>query len=655
MKRILAAILIAGLSAGSLTGCLRTGTGTAEAPAAETEAAAENAVDAEAEDTPVEEAPQLDEAARTAAEDLLAQAVDKSLIETRLESAGSLALRTLTYGEKDALSETIYLAGPDTYSAISYTDGAVTYCEIMRDGEDYYAAPDETGAMQVVDLIFADEKDWKRRVAENHDLWSFAPLADEVITACEESGDTTVVTTELTDPETVEGILAEAGADAFIYRTGSRLVSTYTISADGIFTAAQTDYVLEDGTVIPFERTEFEADTAQQIRFPFEELGAGIDPNVTRKITLVFYPGTEMSFTTIKVLPQHMNMTPVLPGDIGYDIYTNEACTDVFPGSDGIVNLTLYIVPNEPLPVEEEATVVYDDIEAEGDISEDQVKQFSALLTQNLVSSRVSSGASLGMNASYTTPDGKSRTLTAGCSADRHWIEAREGDAIVDACLFEDSTVTYNQVDDAGTSYIGCDVFESDDNWHAAMLENEDSLSTALMAGEILTSIETTDEAIVAVTEMTDEESIRLMGEAGIHGSGLTFDYTEGDTYRFTYTFDAESGAFISQTGTLVRADGTESDCSSISVETDYDVASYAFPYAELDGAIDPANTRTFTMVLDPGMDENITISKTLPKFVAILPVIGRESYTIYADEACTQEYTDTVDDLESDITIYIR
>ncbi len=652
MKKTIAALMIAGLMAGSLSGCIQTGSQTT-APAEDT--ASDQTEETTQEEESAEETPQLDEAAQNAAWDLLDQAVDMSLIENRLETSGNVAIRTMTYGEGASLSETIYLAAPDTYSAVSYTDGAVTYCEIMRDGETYLAATDESGEMKVVDLIFADEKDWKKRVVENHDLWSFSPMADEVVTACEETEEYTVITTELTDPETVEGILGENGGDAFIYRPDSRLVSTYTISADGYFTSAAMDYVLEDGTVIPFETTEFEADTPQRIEFPFEELNVGIDPGVTRKITLVFYPGTEDAFTTIKTLPQHMNLTPVLPGDTGYDIYTNESCTEIFGGSDGTVNLTLYIVPNAPLPVDEDVIVTYDDIEAAGAVEEEEARLFSTLLSQNLVSMLVSGDAGVGVQSAFTGSDGTQKTFLAGCAAERHWIELREGETIADACLFEDSTTTYTQTDDQGTFFIACDIFEDYDDWQAVLAENEDSLSVSLTEGEVLTSVETADDVTVAVTEITGEEALGQVAEAGIQASGLALTFEEGDFLRFTYTFDAESGAFISKTGSIVKEDGTETEVSRLTYEYDFDASAFVFPYTELDGGVNPEETRTFTMVLDPGRDENMTISRTVPKFVAILPVIARETYTIYADEACTEEYMDGADDLESDITIYIK
>ena len=644
--------MIAGLMAGSLSGCIQSGAQTA-APAADAVSEQTEEITPEAEAP--EEEPQLDETTRTAAEELLATAVDNSLIETRLASCGNIAIRTMTYGEGATLSETIYLAAPDTYSAISYTDGAVTYCEIMRDGENYTAMPDETGEMKVVDYIFSDEKDWKKRVVENHDLWSFSPMADEVITACEEDGDSTVITTELTDAETVEGILAEAGSGAFIYREGSKLISTYTISSDGIFTAAAISYVLEDGTVIPFEQTEFETDTAQHIEFPFAELNAGIDPEVTRKITLVFYPGDEKGYTTIKTLPQHMNLTPVLPGDTGYDIYTNESCTEIFGGSDGTVNLTLYIVPNAPLPVDEDEIVTYDDIEAAATVSEEDARRFVALLDQNQISSILSPESGLGVRSTFISADGKERTILAGCSPERHWIEERLDGTVTRASLFEDSTTTYTQVDDMGTFYIACDIFEDYDDWQAVLAENENSLSVSLTDGEVITSVETADDHITAVTEMTDAEAVSAMATAIAGSEDLTLAYEEGDTCRFTYTFDAESGAFISRTGSIVHEDDTVTEFETVTFEYGYDVTSYEYPYTELDGGVDPTQTRTFTMVLDPGQDENMTISRTLPKFVAILPVIAREEYTIYADEACTQEYMDGTDDLESDITLYIK
>ena len=129
----------------------------------------------------------------------------------------------------------------------------------------------------------------------------------------------------------------------------------------------------------------------------------------------------------------------------------------------------------------------------------------------------------------------------------------------------------------------------------------------------------------------------------------LGYEYQEGDTVEWTYQIDQDIDAFASSSAVLIQEDGTETDIFESHLNTEPE--EYVFS-PEILERLDNEDSRTVTVISDPGTENEKTVSETVGKGCAVSFYV--EGITLYKDEDCTEVSEDAAD-LESDLTLYVR
>lgn len=146
-------------------------------------------------------------------------------------------------------------------------------------------------------------------------------------------------------------------------------------------------------------------------------------------------------------------------------------------------------------------------------------------------------------------------------------------------------------------------IFDSEEAVQGAFAYALDSAPVLLPETEaLLETADTGDGRFVAVTEESDPELVAWALSENLFAGG--YEYAEGMTLRYEYTFDAETQDVLGIYTELTDAEGevllTQEDRFTYDIEP-YDPFAEGEPFAEYEAAArDPEQSRTITVVFDP-------------------------------------------------------
>ena len=159
---------------------------------------------------------------------------------------------------------------------------------------------------------------------------------------------------------------------------------------------------------------------------------------------------------------------------------------------------------------------------------------------------------------------------------------------------------------------------------------------------ENIVEIKTEDDMLVVTTESSSENTKKYMEIDGV-------EYTEGDYDVFQYVLDKDTYILHSYNRTLYHADGSSEKYTATDVKTNVERPEIVQKLYE---RLTSTDTRTVTLILNPGTENETSYSAATVKgerFVIVKP----EGYSyFYTDEECKEEYTGG-DDKTKDITLY--
>lgn len=159
---------------------------------------------------------------------------------------------------------------------------------------------------------------------------------------------------------------------------------------------------------------------------------------------------------------------------------------------------------------------------------------------------------------------------------------------------------------------------------------------------EKIQSITEAEDQITVASGMDRKNLKKVVGQEGLR------------SYESSYVMDAKTYALITATGIFAFDDGTIVDFAT---ECAYNTEMPEEINPFLEYASQTEDLRTVTMVFHAGTEKEKAEYIQAPRGLAIglgLPVNSRESFSVYADAACTVPYQSN-GDYTSDITIYIK
>lgn len=217
-----------------------------------------------------------------------------------------------------------------------------------------------------------------------------------------------------------------------------------------------------------------------------------------------------------------------------------------------------------------------------------------------------------------------------------------------DACAYETSdgyieaiNDEENYVYDPSTDTPARLLFLSEENREQYIEALYDTASYHFQ-GETMISLTEEEGDLILKTSLDEETAPAYLEQLG-------YEYQKGDTVEWTYQIDQDIDAFASSSAVLIQEDGTETDIFESHLNTGPE--EYVFS-PEILERLDNEDSRTVTVISDPGTENEKTVSETVGKGCAVSFYV--EGITLYKDEDCT-EVSEDVADLESDLTLYVR
>ena len=157
---------------------------------------------------------------------------------------------------------------------------------------------------------------------------------------------------------------------------------------------------------------------------------------------------------------------------------------------------------------------------------------------------------------------------------------------------------------------------------------------------ETMISITEEDGKVALVTQCSEEKAAEFITELG-------YEPQEGDVVQWRYQIDPENSFITSSSSVLIRNDGTETTLSEESLNTEPE--EYVFS-SEITERLDSEDSRTVTIITNPGTDQEAVFQETVGKGCSVAPIGYND--VLYTDEACTEEFSSN-SDTESDVTLY--
>ena len=162
------------------------------------------------------------------------------------------------------------------------------------------------------------------------------------------------------------------------------------------------------------------------------------------------------------------------------------------------------------------------------------------------------------------------------------------------------------------------------------------------------------NEAVVSAEEENGLLTIQTtapLSEAAVADLELQgYEIASDDTCLITYTADPDTYELMGFTTVLRAADGTETVTNTM--ERVMDPETYV-PDEQLTSIVFGEETRTVSLVMDPGTEQEATYTVTVGVGCPVQPYAAAE-ITLYTDAACTQPYTGG-GDTSADAVLYAR
>ena len=164
---------------------------------------------------------------------------------------------------------------------------------------------------------------------------------------------------------------------------------------------------------------------------------------------------------------------------------------------------------------------------------------------------------------------------------------------------------------------------------------------------EAMTEFTRQDGQIIVTTETDDAELLEIESIYGI-----AFEYQDGMSMTYVYTFDEATGAMMNLTSILHNGEESRTVMES-SFKYGDDVESYDFTASPIADAL-TAETRTFTLTFYPGTDNEVTntyqVAKGCPAGVWFEGNYGE----FYSNPELTEAYELTDETYSEDVTAYV-
>lgn len=471
----------------------------------------------------------------------------------------------------------------------------------------------------------------------------FDPAHDHVTRIWEEDGaihgasqfDETLsrdfVENELELEYTGQTIRTEIAVDAETYEL---LKSVETMVQDGKETVV---CVIDMGYDMP------EPLACRTLRAPFER-------NTENAMTASFVvdAGTDHAFSRELTVPVNTD-AGMMFGDVPF-VYFNDPDGETLAHWNRMSDLNMYIFTNPDEELTARFRTLYDKVIQEMRSAEPDAETFEKLVAANSAEELLSRHENFTMTRSVFRDDAEIYSAYEYRDPDTYFWGYSDGSA---SLLKPDLTV-YRNSSEQGSSYVTT-IYDTPETCASTFEYWKNSAIIYIPETELL--LETRDTgtgAFVAVTKTSDPASI----EQALLEQGVSYEYTEGMSLRFEYTFDKETNDLLAIDASLTDAQGKSvcgfRDSYAYDVEA-YDPAAEGEPFAEYKtAAADPELSRTISVTFAPDTGKERTIVCDLPK-AAWFSIFSDEQYVeeLYTDRACTQLFTTS--DGVSDLELYVK
>lgn len=175
--------------------------------------------------------------------------------------------------------------------------------------------------------------------------------AGEHLLETKEAGDGLfVAVTEIDDPETVEGMMADSAPyGGYEYADGMILRSKYTFDIESSDLLCMETFLVDtEGEIHTFQVVRMEYDVADYDPAaegePFADYFAAIaDPERSRTISVVFNADTWREYTVDCVMPRKCYFSILRGDEFVEHYYTDRECTQLYESGSGATHLVLYV------------------------------------------------------------------------------------------------------------------------------------------------------------------------------------------------------------------------------------------------------------------------------------------------------------------------
>ncbi len=367
-------------------------------------------------------------------------------------------------------------------------------------------------------------------------------------------------------------------------------------------------------------------------------------------VTFVVDAGTDHEFSRELTVPVNTEAGQMF-GDTPF-VFFNDADCETLSHWDRMSDRTIYVFTNPDDELIQKHQALLDKVLQSMEAAEPDAETFKALVAANTGSAILSRHASFGIERSTFRGGDEILTETSYRDADTYFWGYSNGRAM----LRKADLWVNREENDGDFSYVET-IFDSDEAAQEAFALALDSAPVLLPeTEELLETIDTGDGRFVAATQESDPETIAWSLSQTLFAGG--YEYAEGMTLRYEYTFDTQTQDLLSIHTELTDADGavllTQEDSCAYDVEV-YDPFAEGEPFAEYEAAArDPEQSRTITVVFDPDTENERGMDCVTPRNAYFnVFVNGQYVEQLYIDRECTQPFTGS--DGVEDLVLYVK
>ena len=432
---------------------------------------------------------------------------------------------------------------------------------------------------------------------------------------------------------------------------GQTIRTELFLDADTLELLKSVETLVQDGEetaacVIVVEYDTPEPVASRTLRSSFERPSENV-----MTVTFVVDAGTDHAFSRELTVPVNTEAGQMF-GNTSAVCFDDADC-ETLSHWDRMSDKTLYIFTNP----DNELTEKYQALLAKAlqamDPAEPDAATFEALVAANTGSAILSRHASFSTDRSTARDGEEILAETSYRDADTYFWGFSDGRAMLrQADLWVDRAAKGEGVE-AYTETI----FDSVEAAQEAFAYALDSASVILPETEtLLETVDAGDGRFVAITEESDPATVAWTLSANLPAGG--YEYAEGMTLRYEYTFDTNTRDVLNIRTELTDAEGvillTQEESFAYDMEA-YDPFAQSEPFAEFEAAAtDPKQNRTIAVVFDPDTENERSVEYVLPNH-AFFSVFLNGQYVeqLYTDRECTQLFEGS--DGISDLQLYVK